>query len=145
MRYRPEAECVVCGTAYLGWPKGPNKYCSRVCRGTATKGPGNPNWKGGKSVRHDGRTLKFVPSDYRGHRSNGPYVLEYRLVMEQHLGRFLRDDEVVHHINGDPNDNRIDNLEVLSRAEHAREHIEEMQPRMQEGRRRARAKRSEVA
>jgi DNA-binding NarL/FixJ family response regulator len=42
--------------------------------------------------------------------------------MEQYLGRKLEFNEVVHHINGDTYDNRIENLELKSRSEHSREH-----------------------
>lgn len=50
------------------------------------------------------------------------YVYEHRFVVECELGRFLTEDEVVHHRNHDKQDNRPENLEVKSPVEHAREH-----------------------
>lgn len=50
------------------------------------------------------------------------YVFEHRLVVEKAIGRLLTDKEVVHHINGDCLDNRIENLQVLSRSEHTTMH-----------------------
>lgn len=48
---------------------------------------------------------------------------EQRYVMEQHLGRLLSPDEVVHHINGQIQDNRLCNLQVMTRREHAQYHL----------------------
>lgn len=55
---------------------------------------------------------------------NGKKIPEHRYLMEQYLGRSLeRFNEVVHHINGDRLDNRIDNLRVMQRGDHKSLHL----------------------
>lgn len=61
------------------------------------------------------------PSARRASRLNG-YVLEHRLVLEAKIGRPLEEFEDGHHINGIKDDNRPDNLEVMTRSEHMRHH-----------------------
>jgi hypothetical protein len=76
-------------------------------------------WKGGECM-HRGYRMIYKP-DHPYAWSTG-LIYEHRLVMEQHLGRYLRPDELVHHINEDLKDNRIENLQVMTRAEHMRHH-----------------------
>jgi hypothetical protein len=48
--------------------------------------------------------------------------------MEQHLGRTLGPDEVVHHRDGDPSNNSIENLEVKGRIKHLQDHARDDRP-----------------
>lgn len=53
---------------------------------------------------------------------NGRQLLVSRFTMERHLGRKLKTEELVHHINENPLDNRIENLQIVTRSEHKRIH-----------------------
>jgi hypothetical protein len=74
----------------------------------------------GTSQRSDGYRLVYAPDHPAAHKKG--WVYEHRLVAEEMIGRPLRSDEHVHHINEDPSDNRAENLEVLTIREHRRRH-----------------------
>lgn len=81
------------------------------------------NWKGGKTILN-GYIAVYMPN--HPHCTGGGYVYEHRLIMEQHLNRYLEPWEIVHHINGDKMDNRLENLEILDNVTHRRKHFEEI-------------------
>lgn len=117
--------CERCGAAFKAQPqhvrRGEGRFCSRTCKNLFRDfgGERNPNWKGGRRVSR-GRVLVKAP-DHPYAQADG-YVYEHRLIMESHIGRYLRPDEEVHHKNEDKSDNRIENLQLLSKAEHRRIH-----------------------
>ena len=78
----------------------------------ARKGSEHPMWKGGRLIDEDGYVLLYTPGHPHARKPRKMYVPEHRLVVENHLGRYLNPKEVVHHINRDKQDNRIENLEL---------------------------------
>ena len=66
------------------------------------------NWKGGKFIDRYGYILIHKPKHPFCNKSN--YVYEHRLVMEKHLGRYLKSTEIVHHIDRNRQNNRLSNL-----------------------------------
>jgi hypothetical protein len=84
------------------------------------KGFENPVWKGGRSKTSEGYIIVRMPDSPMA--SPNGYVKEHRLVMAAHLGRDLLREEVVHHINGDKTDNRLENLELTNQSVHVAGH-----------------------
>lgn len=78
----------------------------------------NPNWKGGRTVASNGYVLVKIPqhplADSRG------YVYEHRLVAEKKLGRPLLPGEIVHHLDGNKQNNSEENIEVVQDIAHHR-------------------------
>lgn len=49
--------------------------------------------------------------------------LEHRRIMRLKIGRPLEENEVVHHKDGNPHNNKPSNLQIMTRSEHTRLHI----------------------
>lgn len=100
------------------------QWCSRECyRRTASHGSEHGQWQNGRFIGGNGYVYVLVPREERvGHRCSlldGRYIAEHTLIAERVLGRCLRRGEVVHHINGDKQDNRHQNLVICTQSYHA--------------------------
>lgn len=107
--------------AHLG-RKHTDEHRAAVSR--ARQGRKNPAWKGGRSHRGDYAIVKLdADHPFAAMRDSQGYVPEHRLVMALAIGRVLRPEEEVHHIDDPKDDNRLENLMLFAnKAEHTRHH-----------------------
>lgn len=95
------------------------RYCSRSCYATHYQAAhGGMNLKNG-TTRHRGYVLDWAPDHPANVRG---YVPQHRIIVEKSIGRYLQADEEVHHINHVKDDNRLENLQLLTRMEHRKLH-----------------------
>lgn len=80
-----------------------------------------PIYKRKQKIGREGYPLRYVPEHPK---SFGGWYYEHRLILEQHLGRFLENWETIHHINGDKTDNRLINLFLCTEREHKKAHAD---------------------
>jgi|SRR5580698_541328 hypothetical protein len=101
--------CKSCGKIYHTFPYliHRHKYCSYRCR--------NHGQEGTRKTKCDRRIKRM---GYIMLRINNKYVWEHRLIVERELKIKLKKNQIVHHLNHNRTDNRIENLQVLTRRQH---------------------------
>lgn len=125
-----EVACHVCGTLVYRKPReiGERNYCSKQCQNAnlsaivsaiSLRGAERWNWQGGVIMRSGYRFIRML--DHPNANAHG-YVAEHRMVMAEKIGRPLKPNELVHHVNHDKTDNRAANLVLVRRVDHSRYH-----------------------
>lgn len=90
-----------------GYKQTPEAIANRSKSHTGWRKPNKTGWI------HQGK--RFVQDGKRE-------ILEHRYIMEKHLGRPLEKHEVVHHLDKNPLNNHIDNLQLMTKSSHSAFH-----------------------
>ena len=118
--------CNFCGKKFRNITGHPRKFCNKICYGKNLIGKNigekHWHWKGGKILSGWGYYHIYQPNhpfcDHHG------YIFEHRLIYEKYLGRYLKPEERIHHINYIKADNRIENLMLFPNiSEHKKYHF----------------------
>lgn len=90
------------------------------CKNCSKRGEKHWRWKGGRYKKKNGYIrMRLHPNDFFYPMSNKcGEIIEHRLVMAKYLGRCLHTWEIIHHKNGIKDDNRIENLQLVTDDRH---------------------------
>lgn len=92
--------CAICG---FPLDKSQEKFCSVICAAIFKR-------------------KNYLKQKYPKLNVGGEKIYLHRIVWEKNNGRRLKDGEVVHHINCNPEDNRPENLQAMTASEHSALH-----------------------
>lgn len=131
--------CEICGTIFEKWPSYFTKRAGRFCSRKCTLKSKSREWKehnpmldidnSGQNNPMYGKVPKHFNSE--GSKRKDGYVritvdkkrvLKHRLLMEKKLGRKLDVKELVHHIDGNNDNNSLDNLTIVNPSQHINLH-----------------------
>lgn len=111
-------------------PRCKSHICSRECLCEHRRRVGLSNAKSGiipkptqdsqrrAALSRTGKGSGWIEAGYKWVRDNGRSIPLHRLVVEQHIGRPLHSDEIVHHIDHNKLNNDISNLHLCTRTTH---------------------------
>lgn len=105
---KPEHVCRSCSTRKRLIGK---KYSKEHSEAIRLGKLNSPNFKGW--IYQSGYKVIYKP-DHPSVPKSKPYIQEHRLIMEEHLGRYLEKHEIIHHIDGNKLNNNLDNLYLCS-------------------------------
>ncbi len=112
MRTRKTVKCEYCGKEFETTR---NRFCSKKCVSENRKKNGSAKKNG--FWFENGYKVLYLDGDKS--------IKEHIKIMQDFLGRALSSNEIVHHINGDKLDNRLENLQLMTRGEHSSLHRKE--------------------
>jgi hypothetical protein len=134
-KYNEIVICKTCGKEFTAYKSKKRQYCSYSCGRECTQrestkqkiskslilknlvGEKAYGWKGGITEH---RGYESVTCKSHPYSTTTGYVRKHRLVVEYCIGRYLYNNEVIHHLDGDTHNNNIENLMLLTRSDHAR-------------------------
>lgn len=111
----PRQVCTGCGATFKAKRRYRRQFCSDSCYRRYNVGKNHSHWKHGRKLMPNGYVQINVAPNKRRY--------EHIVVVEKMIGRPLRADECIDHINGIRDDNRPENLRVMKKSDHAKMHM----------------------